>query len=81
MERTMGQVSWSVYFGAFMLCDTAVSAKKHDRLKLSGMCTQRVHDDCWSETVRTGTQLRYALYEDLGSEVRAFRLCANASEH
>ena len=34
----------------------------------------------YSETVRTGTQLRYALYEDLGSDVRAFRLCANASE-
>ena len=34
----------------------------------------------YSEIVRTGTQLRYAPYTHLGSEVRAFRLCANASE-
>ena len=46
----MGQVSWSVYFGAFMLCDTAVSAKKHDRLKLSGMRTQRAHGDYFHST-------------------------------
>ena len=69
------------FWHTFILPDTTVSAKKHVRLKLSGMRTQGVHDDCWNETVRTGTQLRYALYEDLGSEVRAFRLCANASEH
>ena len=34
----------------------------------------------YSETVRTGTQTRYAPYAVLGSDVRAFRLCANASE-
>ena len=50
------------------------------RFTISGMRTEGVHGDCWSETVRTGTKLRYALYEDLGSEVRAFRICANASE-
>ena len=69
------------FWHIFILSDTAVSAKEHVRLTLSGMRTEGVHGDCWSETVRTGTKLRYALYEDLGSEVRAFRLCANASEH
>ena len=64
----------------FMLPDTAVSTKEHVRLTFSGIRTEGAHGDCWSETVRTGTKLRYALYEDLGSEVRAFRLCANASE-
>ena len=34
----------------------------------------------YSEIVRTGTQTRYAPYEVLGFDVRAFRLCANASE-
>ena len=34
----------------------------------------------YSEIVRTGTQTRYASYAVLGSDVRAFRLCANASE-
>ena len=34
----------------------------------------------YSEIVRTGTQTRYAPYAVLGSDVRAFRLCANASE-
>ena len=77
----MGTVSMvRSFWRTFMLPDIAVSAKKHVRLKLSGMRTKGVHDDCWSETVRTGTQMRYALYEDLGSEVRAFRICANASE-
>ncbi len=69
------------FWHIFMLPDTAVSAKEHVRLTLSGMRTEEVHGDYWNETIRTGTQLRYALYEDLGSEVRAFRLCANASEH
>ena len=68
------------FFYKIMLPDAAVPTKELVRLTLSGMRTEGVHGDCWSETVRTGTQLRYALYEDLGSEVRAFRLCANASE-
>ena len=63
-----------------MLPDAAVSTKELVRFTLSGMRTEGAYGDYWSETVRTGTQLRYALYEDLGSEVRAFRLCANASE-
>ena len=37
-------------------------------------------DYIYSEIVRTGTQTRYAPYEVLGFDVRAFRLCANASE-
>ena len=78
----MGTVSMvRSFWRTFLLPDTAVSVKKHVRLKLSGMRTKGVHDDSWSETVRMGTQLRYMLYEDLGSEERAFRLCANASEH
>ena len=34
----------------------------------------------YSEIIRTGTQTRYAPYAVLGSDVRAFRLCASAEK-